>query len=181
MAKFDDTKVTELKSYFETGDQPTEAQFGEIFDAIHEGIEQHDHAGAGGGDAAQISTAEVANDAIDDTKAGNRVLRLDRRQGGHATNWPTTGTTAYTPTGVRMQAGAANWTGTSANTGSKTVTFPSAFSAIPLVFCIVYWGTPDILCTCSMSSADQFTVVWRDVQGANHTFMPIWWLAIGPE
>lgn len=57
MSKFTDTIKAALKAYFETGDTPTEAQFAEWIDAIQAGIQEHDHAGVGGGDAAPITPA----------------------------------------------------------------------------------------------------------------------------
>jgi len=54
MAKFTDAIVTTLKAYFETGDRPSEAQFAEWIEAIQAGIEEHDHAGLGDGDAAKL-------------------------------------------------------------------------------------------------------------------------------
>lgn len=82
-----------------------------------------------------IATGDIANDAVDDTKAGNRVLRLDRRQGGSATDWFADGTSNFTPTTTRRQVGARSGS-TSLAAGASTtytVTFPTAFSQNPLV------------------------------------------------
>lgn len=64
MSKFTNAIKAGLKAYFETGDTPTEAQFAEWIDAIQNGIEEHEHAAAGGpasgtGDAAQIAAAAL--------------------------------------------------------------------------------------------------------------------------
>lgn len=50
MAKFDDAIRNTLITYFQTGDQPTQAQFTEWITRLQEGIEDHDHDGTGDGD-----------------------------------------------------------------------------------------------------------------------------------
>jgi len=60
MGKFTSAVASALKSYFETGDKPTQAQFGEWIDAILAGIQEHGHvatggAGTGTGDAGRIA------------------------------------------------------------------------------------------------------------------------------
>jgi hypothetical protein len=125
------------------------------------------------------TTAELANDIVDDTKAGNRVPQFYRRQGGHATNWNVVGNTTYTPTAVRMQGGVKQWTGGAAQIGSVVVTFPVAFSATPLMF---------INCTGAMilgivitysSTTTNATIYWAASQ--TETTIDFAWLAIGPE
>lgn len=50
MPKFTDAVRDTLISYFNAGDQPTEAQFTALITRIQEGIELHDHDGTGDGD-----------------------------------------------------------------------------------------------------------------------------------
>lgn len=57
MSKLTDAVVVALKAYFETGDQPTAAQFAELIDKIQQGIEEHDHNALGDGDAANVGHA----------------------------------------------------------------------------------------------------------------------------
>lgn len=76
-----------------------------------------------------IDTAHLANDAVDDTKVGNRVPQFPRRQGGSDTDWTTVGTADKTLTNVVMQAGVV-----ASSTSAVTVTFPIAFAQKPLVF-----------------------------------------------
>lgn len=77
MSKFTDAIKAGLKAYFETGDTPTEAQFAEWIDAIQNGIEEHQHASAGGaasgtGDAAQIGPTALL---ITDEAQGDIIYR----------------------------------------------------------------------------------------------------------
>jgi hypothetical protein len=140
----------------------------------------HDHAG---GDGAQIPTGGIANDAIDDTKVGDRVPALIRRQGGNSASWITPGTTSYTPAAVRMQTGAGVWNGGLASQGSFTVTFPVAFSQPPLVFATL-WGAVSAAKVCISVdgiSASQATLHWAALDGYQYTGLTVFWLAIGPE
>ena len=50
MSKFTDAVRNNLISYFNAGDQPTEAQFTELITKIQEGIEEHQHDATGDGD-----------------------------------------------------------------------------------------------------------------------------------
>lgn len=116
-----------------------------------------------------IGLNELANDSVDDTKAGDRVPQVIRRKGGSSTNWNSVGTTSYTPGAVRIQVGAVQVV-----SPSTAVTFPVAFSAIPLVFPIstVSGG----FAYPSSITASGFTAnLTGGVSG------PVYWLAIGPE
>lgn len=66
MSKFTDAVITVIKSYFETGDQPTAAQFAAFIDAVQQGIEEHDHAGLGDGDAGSVGTGVIGATEIAD-------------------------------------------------------------------------------------------------------------------
>jgi len=124
------------------GKTTADATYAPIAKGVTNG-DAHNHVGgdgaaiAAGGlaDGAVDTTARLANNIVDDTKVGNRVPQFYRRQGGSATYWDTVGTTDYTPTSVRMQAGAIQViVPNGATTGNTTITFPVAFSAKPLVF-----------------------------------------------
>jgi len=134
------------------------------------------HMGANSVDSAQyvdasIDTAHLAADSVDDTKVGNRVPALTRRQGGSATNWNTAGTTGYTPTTVRMQTGVATVT------TFATITFPTAFSAIPLVLVSLI----DSQESGFMVSAEVIDAASCYIYGESGVAHDIAWLAIGPE
>lgn len=89
---------------------------------------------------AMVAT-DIPADAIDDTKLGDRAPQFYRRQGGNATNWDEPGTTTRTPGAVRMQGGAISADG---NDASVTITFPTSFSAPPLVLISVqHWSSND--------------------------------------
>lgn len=125
----------------------------------------------------QVATAGIADNAIDDTKAGNRVPQFYRRQGNDATNWPAGGAVNYTPGFVRMQAGCA----TTSGAGTVTVTFPVAFSATPLVFLTIGNGSGNATIEVSNIGASSF-IAHAYVPGtganANVTF---YWFAVGTK
>jgi hypothetical protein len=130
-----------------------------------------------------VSTAKVANDAIDDTKVGNRVPQFYRRQGGNANNWATYGTTTYTPTTVRQQAGVLrmNWAG-AGESSDFTVTFPVAFSYTPVVIAQVL--NADYMYHFRIKSITSTTVTFRakNVDGLLiSNDISIHWFAVGPE
>ena len=61
MSRFTDAVKAALKSYFETGDQPTESQFAEVFDRTQEGIQEHGHTASGGAGTGTGDAGPVAN------------------------------------------------------------------------------------------------------------------------
>jgi hypothetical protein len=120
-------------------------------------------------DGAVNATAKLANNIVDDTKVGDRVPALTRRQGGHATDWMLPGTTTYTPGAVRMQCG-------SVNVGSAaTITFPIAFSAPPIVI-IVPLTIQESNDHLQNVTATQFQTIY-----GHSTTHALHWIAIGPE
>jgi len=130
-----------------------------------------------------IDTVHLADDSVDDTKIGNRVPQFFRRQGGSATIWSTEGTTTYTPTLVRMQAGCVEWTGSATNAGYVIVTFPTTFSYAPIVIPTIYSATDtqnDISVAIQSPATNQVYLVWVDTGGGTHTSVKINWLAVGP-
>jgi len=78
-----------------------------------------------GGGAYQTEKIDFAN---------LHLPKLVKRQGGSATIWETSGTSNYTPTNIKMQAGVVNIGSTlTGATNSAIVTFPEAFDYEPLV------------------------------------------------
>jgi hypothetical protein len=118
-------------------------------------------------------------DAVDDTRVGNRVLQLYRRQGGSASDWDSPGNTNYTPTMVRMQVGTKGWTGSPTYFGSVTITFPIAFSYLPI--CFAQCQAAKIVCDIVSISVSQATITWYDYDQGDHTVLTFVWMAIGPE
>jgi hypothetical protein len=143
--------------------------------------DSHDH---DGGDGNQIPTGGIAANAVDDTKAGNRVPQFYRRQGGSSSNWSSQGSSNYTPTAVRMQAGVIRNSVADGDFGdSVSVTFPTSFSNTPLVLVTLeayidgYQWTIGL--TSVSSSGCVIYVVSNQSAGARNA--DIAWLAIGPE
>lgn len=120
-----------------------------------------------------VGAAALANDSVDDTKVGNRVPQMYRRQGNSATDWWSSGTTTQTPGAVRMQVGYIS------TTDGGSITFPVAYSYIPLVFATVEGGNKTI--GVSNISTTGFNV--NIYNAASHVASSglVMWLAIGPE
>ena len=126
-----------------------------------------------------IDTAHIADDAVTADKVGDRVPQIHRRQGGSSSNWSTWGTTTYTPGAVRVQVGSVE--AGYGTTGDESVTFPVAFSNVPLVICTLYAASSTSVASCSTTiiSASGFTVQYSHADGAVDKVLH--WLAIGPE
>jgi hypothetical protein len=127
-----------------------------------------------------VTTARIANDAVDDTKAGDRVPQFYRRQGGDASDWATSGTTDYTPGAVRMQGGSRVVVGPGASSGTVTVTFPVAFSNVPMAF-LTDGGNGLVVWSINAGSSSQLTLNWRTTDGSTPALVAVFWMAIGPE
>lgn len=67
------------------------------------------------------------------------TLKLINRQGGSATDWDSDGVTTYSPENVKIQVGVTTFTvpDTSTIRMQNTITFPTAYSNNPIVFCSV--------------------------------------------
>lgn len=130
----------------------------------------------------QVATAQVANDAIDDTKAGNRVPQFYRRQGNSASDWAAAGTSSQTPAAVRMQAGVRAITFSAGTSASATVTFPQAFSNNPIVLLSSMDdnGAFRISLAATVLSSSQFAISAIADSSMSET-IEVAWLAIGPE
>ena len=81
MTKFTDLIRDGIKADFNTGDQPTQADFHDWIDAIQQGIEEHDHSGTGDGDGVNnlvgpvgIGCAPGANLEVRNNASGSWVF-----------------------------------------------------------------------------------------------------------
>ena len=132
-----------------------------------------------------VTLAKLAADSVDDTKAGNRVPQFYRRQGGSATDWSVQGTTSRTPTSVRMQAGVIRHTFTGESSDSQAVTFPIAFSDVPIILVTPWIGSvgDNFISVISVASAAGFTVNTypNTAQTISSETVDVNWMAIGPE
>lgn len=133
--------------------------------------------------ALAVTNGKIGNDAVDDLKAGNRVPQFYRRQGGSATNWSTQGTTTYTPTAVRMQSGVRNLNmGVGDTTLGLTITFPVAFSDVPMcLFTISSDSDQTINIHSIVEAAYQVVITLNRASGAAPITVVIRWHAEGPE
>jgi len=143
-----------------------------------------------------VTTGKIANDAVDDTKAGARVLQFYRRQGASATDWSLVGTGNQTPVAVRMQAGSVKAVITAGLTmGQVTVTFPVAFSNKPIVIQSVQSAYQSGAAAVAvkihtliqdgqdsgLSTTQAVINVMMDVVLGYNLDVDLSWLAIGPE
>ena len=126
------------------------------------------------------AAAQLADGIVTQDKLANGASKLTNRQGGSATDWNEQGTTNYVPSTARMQAGVKNWSGTAANSGSLTITFPQAFSSNPIGFANAVAATADISVGVLSTYTTNMTIYWKTVSGGNITSMNFSWLAIGP-
>lgn len=136
-----------------------------------------------------VTTVKLADDAVDDTKAGNRVPKLTKRMGGNASDWAVAGTTTYTPSAVLQQVGYIGLTLGSGDTNVRgLISFPTAFGNKPLVFATINNGLG------SHNSTTAYTIEIYDIAATYVDFelfrtdttdgargIGIMWLAIGPE
>lgn len=130
-----------------------------------------------------VTTAKIAADAVDDTKAGDRVPQFYRRQGGSASDWSVVGTSTQTPGAVRMQGGAIEVTVTASLGGAISVTFPAAFSNKPLVYVSIAEDiATNYIASVTAVSASSITIQVLHYEGSTLTnTVTVNWLAIGPE
>lgn len=128
-----------------------------------------------------VATGRIDAQALDHNSAGERLLRVSARQGGSSTVWATPGTSNYIPPGVRvkMQAGARQWSGASASSGTVAVTFPDSMTYAPgvLVSCQSELGR--IMVWATSVSTTGFTINWADWGANTFTSLNFSWLAIG--
>jgi hypothetical protein len=130
-----------------------------------------------------VTLGKIASDSVDDTKAGNRVPQFYRRQGGSASDWDSAGSTTYTPGAVRMQGGAVSVTISNGNSsGTASVTFPTAFSAKPIIL-LTNTNSDSVMYTDGAESitSSGFTVrVTRNTTSGDKT-LTVYWVAVGTE
>lgn len=133
----------------------------------------------------QVATAGIANKAVDDTKAGNRVLQFYRLQGANLSNWSTGGSNNLTPSAVRAQGGSVSGSTALGGGGYSSVgiTFPVAFSAAPLVFATLERDTGSTSYNTNLLVGNITTTgftIYVQSSDASVSFI-VRWLAIGPE
>jgi hypothetical protein len=126
---------------------------------------------------------------VDDTGVGNRVLQFYRRQGNDPNDWSSAGTSTQTPGQVRKQAGVRALTITSDPSIDTTITFPTAFSNIPIiesVLRVVDPGNNQEPATVSVHTITATNFVLRVETPTGDSFtdtnnMVVMWSAVGPE
>lgn len=110
-----------------------------------------------------------------------------RRQGGSATAWNTSGTTNYTPGGIKMLGGSVSLSfSSSATSNIATVTFPSTFSNIPIALLSTFSNGSStgrkVLATIESLSTTQLGIRGYIVDGSTtSSSFDVYWLAFGDE
>lgn len=101
-----------------------------------------------------------------------------KRYGGSPTDWTVIGSTPYAPDDIVVQMGAVaiNNIGPN-NKGSVTVTFPSAFSGKPMVFCTVNNGNGLAADVNSISTTQTNITIFNDSTLTMSAV--VYWMAIG--
>jgi hypothetical protein len=148
--------------------------------------DSHDHSGGDGAaipagglaDGAVNATAKLANDIVDKTKLGNGAIQFPNRQGGHAANWSTAGTTSYTPTMTILQTGVIEVLNTDTQV---TITFPSEFGEIPLIQVTPGGGGTYFIPIINSITATQCVVDIFRLAGSTLTSGKLFWQAMGEE
>jgi len=130
-----------------------------------------------------ITADKIAADTIDDTKVGNRVPQFYRRQGGSSSYWTVPGSSNYTPTTVRMQAGSVEITiANGDNYESVQVFFPTSYPSSPLVFAQIGESVSENMCVYTgPEGSNYFTATLRRNSTSGDATVTVYWLAIGPE
>lgn len=133
-----------------------------------------------------ITLSKMALNSVDDTKIGNRVAKVGQRRGGHATDWNTAGSTAYTINGVKIQLGAVSITVSAySDYIDQIVYFPETYTYKPLVF-VVCGTTSDPFHLPSIVMPrnhypDNVTIRLHNFEARSYTvYANVYWLAIGP-
>ena len=156
-------------------------------------IDIHRHTGGAGGLTIQtggladdaVTAAKIADDIVTTAHLGVQVPAVIARQGGNATDWITQGTATQTVGAVRIQPGAASaLLGAGVSGTLAAITFPTAFSAKPLVFVTSGDENIHLAVTFASVTATQFVVDWQTVDGSAiaDVYVLYWqWLAMGSE
>lgn len=150
----------------------------------------------GGGPAYGLLTSVgLGSDAVTFNKIGAGGLKGQYRQGGSATDWSDGGTTNYDITGesMKVQVGSADITvlgstGTNPwkHKASLSITFPSAFSNIPIVLAVVAGATlaADNYINSDLDVVDVTTTgctIYVGISNDNDRTFEVMWMAIGEE
>jgi hypothetical protein len=123
-----------------------------------------------------VTTAKITAANVTDAKLVYGKVRS--RQGGSTTNWQTTGTTTYdySATDTFVQTGSVACT-----SGAVLVTFPTAFSQIPVVYAqTTSAGTANTVAVVKTITATTFIIYQLVVSsGAGATTETAYWIAVG--
>lgn len=137
-------------------------------------------------DDGAVGVDQIAADAVNDAKAGNRVPQFYRRQGGSESDWNGPGVSNYIPGAVRMLAGSISVIITSGYGASVDVTLPVALKK-PLIQATVMSVSPQTTDRffdaegIVLSDTSIRIIVRRDSSWITDYTVAVAWLVIGPE
>lgn len=123
-----------------------------------------------------ITTGGAITVTDERTFASNPVVA---RQGGSATDWTVAGTTLQPVPTSKFQCGSVQWTGAGATSGTVTITFPVAFTQVPVIF-VLNSTDRKIAVMPYGATLTQMGLSWANViDGTNFVSITFYWLAVG--
>jgi len=131
-----------------------------------------------------VGNSELASDAVDDTKVGNRVPQFYRRQGGSASEWNSPGTTEYTPGAVRMIAGCCQLIIPNGSYYGYEILTPPLNLTRPLILVTVRsedYNSNLYMCRAYTYSDGTFYIFISRPNTSGQVWVQVNWLMIGPE
>lgn len=131
--------------------------------------------------AGAVETAKINNNAVDDTKVGNRVPQFYRREGGSSSDWSASGTSSYTPGEVMMECGVKDTTISDGNdTQNDSISYPASFGGGATVQVSLETSYDIYIVITSTSSSGFNYTIFRTHTSGNVT-VGVHWMAAGPR
>lgn len=128
---------------------------------------------------ANVTTAKIADANVTQAKLAPGASKVTNRQGGSATDWSTPGTTNYVPTAVKMQTGVALAELNNQTNSTLVVTFPVAFSGMPILLHSAGFDS-DLIDSVYVNNASSFSIVLTNPTPVTAT-AAVNWIAVGQE
>jgi hypothetical protein len=79
----------------------------------------------------------------------------------------------------RVERATSIWSGAAGSAGSIAVTFGTSFNEIPTIIATPSCADANVQCSIGDKTRFGFTIYWKDDTVADHTSVPIDWMALG--